>query len=114
MSNQKVSGSRSFGWRPFEWTDAVRGTCVRIKSMNDTPYNGATVMGIEKDLNGRIPAIINDRVITLARPQAYAAEHWDSKQPMLYAEVYSMSIKSACECLEVYETSTKEVRKLTT
>ena len=109
MSNQKVSG-----WRPFEWTDAVRGVCVRIKSMNDTPYNGATVMGIEKDINGKIPAIINERVITLARPQAYADEHWDSKQPMLYAEVYSMSIKSACECLEVYQDSRGELHKLNT
>ena len=81
--------------------------------MNDTPYNGATILGIEKDINGKIPDV-NERLITLARPQAYAAEHWDSKQPMLYAEVYSMSIKSACECLEVYETTSKEVRKLWT
>ena len=98
MSENKVAG-----WRPFEWTDAERGVCVRILSMKDTPFNGATILGIEKDINGKIPDVINDRVVLLARPQAYAAQHFDSRQPMLYAEVYGMSIKTACECLEVYQ-----------
>lgn len=68
------------GWRKIRLSDIVRGTVVRMSSMRDTPYNGATIIGISET-----------GYVRLARPIAYAMSHHDSRCPYLYAEIFEVS-----------------------
>lgn len=67
-------------WRPIKEEEIVNGTAVNAFGEGDTsPYSVSTIIAVDGDL------------VRLARPIAYASALCDSKQPMLYAEVYETS-----------------------
>ena len=65
-------------WRNLKREDIKVGLAVKLTRMQDCVYNGATIMRIDGDY------------VTLARPMAYA--HNGSKSPLLYSEVFEISI----------------------
>jgi len=92
-------------WRKIKIDDIKRGTVIRITAMSDTAYNGATIIAI----NG------ND--VRLARPMAYAHDHFDSRSPMLSCEVFEMTAERMCKentDIEVWECGNGAVDTMTT
>lgn len=75
-------------WRKIRREDMQKGLVVRLTNLSDTPFNGCVVL---EHNSTRVP---NDHV-RLARPQAYASQGI-SRQPLLYAEVFEMSLQSLC------------------
>ena len=69
-------------WRNIKQNDIKVGVAVKLTRM-DTVYNGATIMRIDGNY------------VTLARPMAYA--HNGSKSPLLYSEVFEISIPALTE-----------------
>lgn len=79
-------------WQKITQADVVRGRIIRLGSM-DGAYNMATILSIK------------DNNVTIARPMAYANEHFDTKQPYLYSEVFSITMERMCAAntdIEVY------------
>lgn len=80
-------------WRKILKEDCVRGTLVRIAGISDG-YNNATIISID------------NTHIKLARPYAYANEHYNSNNAMMGCEVFEVSISRAVSedtDLEVYQ-----------
>lgn len=98
-------------WRKIRPADIQRGVCIRMTDMKDTPYNGATIMGIEDES-------IACRTVHLARPMAYAHEHFDSTHGgPLSAENFSISWERMCQedsDIEVYQTERGTLTRMTT
>ena len=59
-------------WRKIRQEDIQRGVCIRMTYMKDTPYNGATIMGIEEHRFTGSHGPIASKTADLARPMAYA------------------------------------------
>ena len=82
-------------WRKITKADIKHGTVIRITAMSDTAYNGATIIAVR----------CND--VRLARPMAYAHElHYDARSPLLYCEVFEMTVERMCKedtDIEVWE-----------
>ena len=70
-------------WQKITKADVVRGRIIRLDSM-DGAYNMATILSVKED------------EVTIARPMAYASEHYDMKQPYLYSEVFSIRLEKMC------------------
>jgi hypothetical protein len=104
MSNQQV------GFRKMMYEDCERGVVVRITGMSDEFYNAATVIGLREPIRHEESHII----LILARPYAYAAEHWDSKQPLMGCEVFDCCFNPESTDLEVYVNSKGELRTMKT
>lgn len=97
-------------WRKIRQADCQRGVLVRLTNMSDAIYNGATIIAVTT-VGNTVPST----EITLARPYAYAHEHFDSKQPLIGCEVFSLSIKDGTFTdLEVYQARDGKLRMMST
>src|SRR5687767_9238065 len=72
-------------WRKIRREDVQRGLVIRMSNMKDTPFNGAVII----NMNGVEPTHTLGSV-KVARPYAYATEHYDSNQPLLSSEVFDI------------------------
>lgn len=91
------------GWRKIESKDIKRGTCLRLNMCEDSFFDSAVIIKIL------------DNEIYVARPFAYAHEHFDSNSPLLGSEVFSYSVGRILESrVEVYEGRDGQVRTMLT
>jgi hypothetical protein len=74
-------------WRKIQNVDIKRGTVVRLGNLaDDGAYATATIIGTRTESN----AWSSWHYVRLARPMAYAHEHFDAKSPMLSCEVFEI------------------------
>lgn len=82
------------GWRKITKEDVRRGVLIRMTGIVDTPYNGATIVGVI------------DTMVWVSRPYVYAHEPFDAKSGLMGAENFPISIEIMCQNntdTEVYE-----------
>lgn len=85
-------------WRKLKVEDLRLGLEVRLTYMEDTAFNGATVISIQED--GWIVGGLN---IRLARPMAYTDAEVNQAQAMLYCEHFVITAARLSEMAEVWE-----------
>jgi hypothetical protein len=79
------------GWRKAKPEDIKRGTLIRIGNvMSDGAYGCATIIATMISQSCSSPKL--EGTVKVARPVAYADGHVDINQPMLYAEVFEISV----------------------
>jgi hypothetical protein len=72
-------------WRKIQAEDVKRGTVIRMTKMQaDGAYHMATIIGIFE--NEPYPHV------KVARPYAYAHEHFNAKDPLMGSEVFAIGI----------------------
>ncbi len=80
-------------WRKITLTDIRRGTIVRMAHGESADvYADATIVAL------------TEADVTVARPMAFASEHYDCQQPYLYAEVFTLSKTRLLEIATVSQT----------
>jgi hypothetical protein len=79
-------------WRNLRKEDIKRGTVIRLGNiMNDGGYYNATIISVSEIDASDYPHF------TVARPYAYANEHFNSKHPLMGSEVFAIGVKSALD-----------------
>ena len=75
-------------WKTPTPENITRGTILFAVSLqnNGCVFSGHTVLKVSDE----------GKEVLLARPIAFASQHYDDSQPMLYAEVYSVPISKLC------------------
>ena len=105
MSNPTLTSMPvvKLGWRKLEKADIKLGTFLNLNYMhNGGGYNTATI--IKENYNKEGYPNSGIRSVTLARPMAYAHEHFNSNSPMLSAETFDMTVDSMLLMdIEVYQ-----------
>ena len=92
-------------WRKMKIEDLCLGLEVRLTNMADTAFNGATVISIKPDDEGRLDEV------KLARPMAYTAADYNTNQAMLYAEHFSIEVGRLITIAEVWEGRDGKLRR---
>ena len=76
-------------WRNMKREDIKRGTIIRLGSIeNDGGYCMATIISEHSAHDGSASYFV------VARPYAYAANGYNSKQPLMGCEVFDISVSS--------------------
>ena len=74
-------------WRKIQLSDIKRGTVIRMNKMaNDGAYHMATIIAVHYE-DPRYPHV------KVARPYVYAHEEFNSKDPLMGAEVFAIGIE---------------------
>lgn len=85
------------GWRKILKEDIVRGTVIRMTTMIESgSYGMATIIAVRDEDP-------NYKHIMVARPYAYAAEHYNARSALLGAECYDISIERLLAPASDYE-----------
>ena len=99
-------------WRKIEKKDIQRGVIIRMtRIMDDGGFHTAVIV-CTSELEA--PGYPNVKV---ARPYAYAHEHFNTNQPLLGAEVFSIGVDrmtDASSDVEVFEDRNGSVRRTVT
>jgi hypothetical protein len=74
-------------WRKLQKDDIKRGTVIRMTKMIEGGGYGMATIICTREVEA--PTYPNIRV---ARPYAYAHEHFDTNQPLLGSEVFSIGV----------------------
>jgi len=104
-------------WRKIKKDDIKRGTVIRITGMSDTAYNGATIIAVSDNYTHNGARTSPHEDVRIARPMAYAHDHFDSRSPMLSCEVFEMTVERMCKentDIEVWECGNGAVDTMTT
>lgn len=78
-------------WRRITEQDIARGTVVRMDGEDAAAFNDGVIMAVKGD------------EITLARPMAYAHEHWDDNCPLVTSEVFNVTRKNMLSMFKVLQ-----------
>lgn len=101
-------------WRKIKREDLVRGTVIRLnRLMEDGAYCMATII---KSYNSPVDVDDSEKRVLVARPYAYAHEHFDARSPLLGSEVLEYTferILNESSEVEVFQ-GKDEIRKMTT
>jgi hypothetical protein len=88
-------------WRKIQVEDIKRGTVIRMSRLEaDGGYCMATIIAIHADAKEAYPHV------KVARPYAYAHEHFNAKEPLMGAEVFAIGIQRMLEAgsdVEVFQ-----------
>lgn len=93
-------------WRKLRMSDVTSmvdeteyGIAARDTHIDDTPFNGVIIIGSERGAD--------TLYLRLARPMAFAQKYINGRNPLLYAEVYTVNANDAVDGgewpLEVWE-----------
>ena len=97
------------GWRKIIKDDIKRGTVIRLTAM-ESVYNVCTIIAVNEYKD-------DSSYVVVARPMAIAEGLFNSKNPMLQAEVFEMTIDrmlSDTSDVEVYQGRDNFVRRMST
>jgi hypothetical protein len=76
-------------WRKIQKEDIKRGAIIKIGSIiADGGYGLCTIISTREAEAKTYPHVM------VARPQAFAHEHFDGRTPMLHAEVFDLGISN--------------------
>lgn len=79
-------------WRKIQMEDIERGTVIRLTKMAEG-FNTAVIIATDVEID----TAKNEGafgMVRVARPYAYAHEHFDSRTAMMAEEVFDLSVES--------------------
>ena len=80
--------TKKAGWRKVTKEDLVRGVILRMESLDrDGSFSMFTIISVRQMEDPSWPCV------RVARPYAYAHEHFNSNDPLLGCEVFGIGVK---------------------